>query len=332
MVNEPRRQLLLLAGVLVACALLPQAVGSFHVFLLSRVFVYAIFAFGVDLLWGYGGILSFGQAFFFGLGAYAYALTLLHADHPASAYLAFVLALSLPFVVGLGIGYYLFRGKVGGPFFAIITLALSLVATQTAISWYSFTQGYNGITGIVPLLLPVPGAGDVDFGNPVAYYYLLLAVCALAGWVAWRLVHSPFGRVLVAIQDNEDRAEGVGYNVAAYKGMIYAVSGAFAGIAGALYAPLAGIVSPPLLGFEFSTEVLIWVLVGGRRSLWGAFIGALVVSYLNSILSTIFVSRELLLIGPLLVLIVLFLPQGLVGGLRSLRRRPLCALEAEAKV
>lgn len=332
MVSDRRRQLVLLAGVVAACALLPHAVGSFHVFLLSRVFVYTIFALGVDLLWGYAGILSFGQAFFFGLGAYAYALTLVHLEHPAAVYPAVLLALALPFAVGLGIGYYLFRGKVEGPFFAIITLALSLVATQTAISWYSFTQGYNGITGILPLLLPLPRVGDVDFGDPVGYYYLLLAVCVLASWLAWRLVHSPFGRVLMAIQDNEDKAEAVGYNVAAYKGMIYAVSATFAGIAGALYAPLAGIVSPPLLGFEFSTEVLIWVLVGGRRSLWGAFVGALVVSYLNSILSTIFVSRELLLIGPLLVLIVLFLPQGLVGGLRSLCARRQPALAAAAKV
>src|SRR5690606_16010361 len=120
----------------------------------------------------------------------------------------------------------------------------------------------------------------VDFGDPVAYYYLLLGVAAVAGLVAWQIVRSPFGMVLSAVEDNEDKLDAVGYNVAGYKAVIFAVSAAFAGIAGALYAPLAGIVSPPLLGFEFSTEVLIWVLVGGRRSLWGAFVGALVVSYL----------------------------------------------------
>lgn len=330
--SEHRRDLLLLLAATAALAVLPQGLGAFHIFLLSRVLVYTIFALGVDLLWGYGGILSFGQAFFFGLGGYAYALTMLHVEHAAGVYPAFALALLLPTVVALGLGYYLFRGKVGGPFFAIITLALSLVATQTAISWYSFTQGYNGITGILPLLVPLPGLGDVDFGEPARYYYLLLSLTLLAGWIAWRLVHSPFGRVLMAIQDNEDKAEAVGYNIATYKAVVYAISAAFAGLAGALYAPLAGIVSPPLLGFEFSTEVLIWVLVGGRRSLWGAFVGALVISYLNAVLSTLFVGRELLLIGPLLVLIVLFLPRGIVGGLRALRgaRRSAAAAAASA--
>lgn len=317
--SERRRQLWVLLAIGAVLALLPQALGAFHLFLLSRVFVYTIFALGVDLLWGYGGVLSFGQAFFFGLGGYAYALTLLHVQHAAAVYPALALAVLLPAVVALGLGYYLFRGKVGGPFFAIITLALSLVATQTAISWYSFTQGYNGITGILPLLLPLPGLGELDFGDPARYYYLLLVLALLVGWLSWRLVHSPFGRILMAIQDNEDKAEAVGYNVAAYKAVVYGVSAALAGLAGALYAPLAGIVSPPLLGFEFSTEVLIWVLVGGRRSLWGAFVGVLVISYLNATLSTLFVGRELLLIGPLLVLIVLFLPRGIVGGFRAVQ-------------
>jgi urea ABC transporter permease protein UrtC len=328
MTPAARSNLIALALVVAVLAALPQALGSFHVFLLSRVIVYTIFALGVSLLWGYAGVLSFGQAFFFGLGAYAYALISVHYPEPVYSYLAFVLAIALPAAFALALGYYLFRGKVGGPFFAIITLALSLIGTQVAISWYDFTQGYNGIAGILPLLLPLPLLGDIDFGSATAYYYLLLALGVVAGLCAWRVVRSPLGRVLDAIRDNEDKVEAVGYNVAGYKAVTFAVSAAFAGIAGALYAPLAGIVSPPLLGFEFSTEVLIWVLVGGRRSLWGAFVGALAVSYLNSTLSTLFVGRELLLIGPLLVLMVLFLPEGLVGGLRSLAERWLAGVRA----
>ena len=310
-----------LVVVVAILLLLPNILSSFHIFLFSRILIYTIFALGVNLLWGYAGILSFGQALFFGIGGYSYALILLHFPNPVSVYAAVLLAILLPFFFAFTMGYYLFRGKVGGPFFAIITLALSLIGTQIAISWYAFTHGYNGITGIYPMLLPIPFAGTLDFADPTVYYYFLLGICVFSGCIAWWIIRSPFGRVLTAIQDNEDKLEGLGYNTSLYKAVIFAVSAAFAGIAGALYAPIAGIVSPPLLGFEFSTEVLIWVIVGGRRSLWGAFVGALVVSYLNSTLSSIFVSRELLLIGPLLIIIVLFLPQGLVGGAQGLIKK-----------
>lgn len=307
------RRLLAVAGAVVLLVM-PLFMGRFATFMFTRIFILSVFALSVDIIWGYVGILSFGQAFFFGLGAYAFTLTVMRGswDPTLLTYAGLLLALALPATAGWLFSYLLSRSGVTGPYFSVLTLALALIGEQTAISWYSFTGGYNGISGIPPLELGLPGVALRIYPGP-AYYYLGLGLLLAAYRFCKRLVDSPFGHVLAAVRDNEPKAEALGFNPASYKALVYAVAGAMAGISGALYAPLSTFISPPLLGFVFSTQVLIWVLVGGRGTLVGPLVGTLAMVYTEHYFSSLFPGRFWLLMGPLLVLIILLMPEGLVG-------------------
>jgi branched-chain amino acid transport system permease protein len=303
-----RHSILLVFTILLTLAF-PAVAGAYRVNQVGKFMVFAILALSLDLIWGYTGILSLGQAAFFGLGAYIAGLALKRLP-PIWLYPALMGAILLPGLVALGLGRLLFYRKISGVYFSIITLAVSLISMQTALVWYSVTGGTNGVAGIPSLTLMLSGLPPYQLGSREMFYLVaaaLLGTFYLSRWI----VASPFGKLLMAIRDNEDRTEFFGYDTAHYKTLVFAIAGGIAGLAGTLYAPQVGFVSPLLLGFVLSTEVVIWSAVGGRGTLLGPILGAIGINLIASYLSEHVLYYWLAIIGLIFVLVVMFFPDGI---------------------
>lgn len=279
--------------------------------------IFGLLAFSLGLIWGYGGILCFGQAVFFGLGAYTYVIAAINFGEST---LPFFLAIVLPAGFAFLFGIVIFYGRLSDVYVAVITLVVTLIFQKslnvTAGSQYVIGQarlgGYNGIPGFPTLNFP--GEATWLVTEDVLYYFsfvLLLVVFVLVKW----LILSPFGRVCVGIRENETRMELVGYDVARYKTLLFTVSGAIAGLAGCLYANYAEIVTPTLFSMGFSAEITIWVIVGGLRSFTGPIMGACFINYLKVLLAEQTYLNNLFVTGMILVLVVLLLPEGIVPSL-----------------
>jgi ABC-type branched-subunit amino acid transport system permease subunit len=299
-------------GLLLAA---PFLASSFYTRLLTEALILSIFAIGVDLLWGYTGIMTFGHAIFFGIGAYGMGMILeaeLAGGAIATTVVGLLVATVATGVLGLVIAGVLFYRGIQGGYFTIITLALAIVAAQIATSWTSVTGGFNGFSIAAVAEIGIPGVVSIRLlGLPL---YFAAAVALVGAFLfAWRVVRSPFGKALVAISENETKARALGYDVEQYKTLIFAIGSAMAGLSGALFASYQGFVSPPLLGFLLSTEVLIWILVGGRGTLIGAVVGTVFLVIFESVLSGIFQFSWTLLLGVVLVVIVLRYPAGFIG-------------------
>lgn len=303
---------LLLAGVFVAFVALPAVVSGYFIRLLVLGLILAIFAMSVDLVWGYAGILTFGHAAFYGLGAYLMAVITTNLSVPSIGIIGLVLAFIIPTIVGGIIAGILFFRGISEEYFTIITLALAIVANQIALIWGSVTGGSNGLTGIPPLGIEIPGVFAYTVPSNL-FYFVVLAVLLSVYLISRRVIHSPFGTALSGINQNEAKMSSLGYDPVVYKTLIFAISTGIAGFAGALYAASSGFVSPPVLGFVLSTEVLIWVLIGGRGTLLGPIIGAVALTLAENILSGAFLSSWVLLLGIALVVIVLVFPTGIAG-------------------
>ena len=311
----------------------------------------AILALGMDLIWGYTGILSLGQGIFFGLGAYAMGMHLLLASSGKGVYgeaipdfmvwnrvtelplhwvpfhsfpLALLACILVPAVAAVIIGFLTFQRRVGGTYFAILTQAMAFAV------WLMFNRnelnlgGTNGLTDFKSVL-------GLSLSDPLTlrglYFVTAVAVVGCFFLCRW-LVGSKMGLVLTAIRDQEQRVRFLGYPVAHYKIFSFAVAAALAGLAGALYVPQVGIITPNQIGVLPSIEVVVWVATGGRSSLIGALIGAVGINAARSVLTAEFPEWWPIILGGLFVFVVLFLPQGVVGlprqflnGVRRLRIR-----------
>lgn len=303
-----------LAGL--ALWLVPLLTGRYFTGLMGRFLVYGLAAMSLDLLWGYTGQLSLGHAAFFGLGAYTSGLILAKATWPALGPLALVLGIAVPAALGFVMASTLFYGRVVGAYFAIITLLVSLIFEQLGISMLWLTGGINGLYGMEPLAL---GPLVLDTLNE-EYYFIV--ICTVVAYVVARLlVMSPFGKAMDAIRVNERRTASLGYSTAAIRTVVFTVAAALAGLAGVLYVPLEDFVYPSQLGVGFSTWIIVWLAIGGRRSLVGAFVGALVINYGQSLISGRFQQYWVLATGIFLLVVVLIQPDGLLGIVRDLRDR-----------
>ncbi|MFB6189135.1 MAG: branched-chain amino acid ABC transporter permease [Halapricum sp.] len=298
----------------------PALFGNYYTGVVSKALVLAIFAIGVDLIWGYTGVLTFGHAAFFGLGAYLSAKLLTAVSFSGDIYAAYFLALVVAGGVALAIAGVLFYRGITGSYFTIITLALAIIAQQAAVSLQGITGGYNGIAGVPSFALGIPFVSMVRLTG-VAKYYALVVITLLAVLFALRVTRSPFGRAIAAIKDNEAKARALGYDTAKYKTLMFGLSAALAGLSGGLYATVANFVSPPLIGFVLSTQVLVWVLVGGRGTVVGAVVGAVLLTLFENVASGVFQSTWTLLLGVVLVLVVLVFPEGFIGVLVEVRSR-----------
>ena len=249
--------------IFVLLAALPLLVSGYSIYILPQYLLYGMLAMSLGILWGFTGILSFGQAAFFALGAYAMGLAAKWGVTGNPAYAGLVASL----VVGAGlaavVGYFLFSVGVRDVYFVLVTLALSIMVEQITVSQSQITGGYNGM--FVPRFSLSFGVGPgLDLSSDAAIYYVVLPVVAAVYFLLRWLLKCPMGKVLVGIRENEDRVISLGFNTSLFKTAAFALSGAIACLAGALYGVHANFVSPSLAGVLFSTQVVVWVAIGGR--------------------------------------------------------------------
>jgi branched-chain amino acid transport system permease protein len=308
---------LVLAGL--AIAFLPSILGLFTVVQLTVFLIYGMLALSLDLIWGFAGILSFGQAALFGIGGYVYGIVGINTGLPLLALLAGVIAAA---AVAAVLGYLSFYGRVAPMFFAIITLIVALILYQvmgsTADPRYAVGAaklgGYNGMT-----MIPTPGA-ELPYltGPPLGpsgLFHLVggLLIAVLASCIA--LTRSSFGRILQGIRENEHRTELLGFDVRWRKTAAFAIAGAIAGLAGALFAAWGNFINPEVFSLPQAALVVIWVLVGGRGTLYGAVLGAVAVQFLSSYLGAAGSTYTTVMLGAALLVIVLFFKDGLAPAL-----------------
>jgi branched-chain amino acid transport system permease protein len=308
-----------LVPLAVLLVVFPYIVPRYQTILLSYGLVMAIAALALNLLLGYTGLLSFGHAVYFGAAAYTAAFIVKYLGITSmEAFLAggILSGLLIGIVFGvICVGYTRI-------FFSILTLALSQVLWSLALKFFWITGGTDGIRIPTPTLLGgVFGATDDQvFFIVHRYYYYVLVVFSLCAALMWLIVHSPFGKSLQAIRDNEVRAESIGIRVRRSRWIVFVLSGMFTGIAGVLWAPLNGLATPDAMYWPFSGEIVFMTVLGGFRSFSGPIVGAIAFNYLKSYA----VGRTeywQLLMGVVLVAVVLAMPQGIVGTMARLTRR-----------
>ena len=307
----------LLAGglpVVIALAVLPSFIGPYQTQQLTYGLAFAIAALGFNLLLGYTGLLSFGHSAYFGAGAYTVAF-MVHDMHVRSMELYILGSVLSALFISALFGYACVRHT--RIFFGILTLALSQVLWSLAFKFFWVTGGTDGIR--VPHANLTLLGGLVDFKGAgsfqrfiYAYYYYVLALFAVSTIILWVITHSPFGKALQAIRDNETRARFVGISVRRYRWIAFMISGTFTGLAGILWVPLNGLTTPDILYWPFSGEIVFMTVLGGFRSFTGPIVGAMAFNYLKTyaIASTEYWQ---LLLGVVLVILVMALPAGIVG-------------------
>ena len=334
---QQRRWPLVILWVLIIAAIVaaPSVLPVFRLNLLGRFLALAIVALGIDLIWGFTGLLSLGQGIFFALGGYAAAMylqlnssedllngipeffTLYGVDRlPAfwqpfhSPLFTLVAIWLIPGVLAALLGNLVFRNRVKGVYFSILTQAALLVFFNFFNGQQKLINGTNGLkTDVTQLFGQMVGSPEMQRG-----FFWVTAVVVIFTWlfVRW-VVRGRFGDVLIAIRDDEPRLRFAGYNPTLFKTLVFAIAGGLAGIGGALYTVQSGIVSPQFMTVPFSIEMVIWVAVGGRGTLVGAILGAVFINYAKSLVSEAMPQSWLFIQGGLFILVVTALPEGVIG-------------------
>ena len=345
-----KKKNLAFAIVVLIVALLPLFLSPFRVSLVGKFITYAIVALSIDLIWGYTGILSLGHGVFFGLGGYGMGMYLkLIASHGKlpdfmswsgrttlpwfwefykTAPEAVMMIILVPSVLAFILGLLTFMNRIKGVYFSILSQALALVFVTLFIGLQPYTGGTNGITEFSTLFgLPIAGKSA-----KYMWYYVALAFLVLTYFVFSTIMRTKCGRVLVAIRDGENRARFSGYQTASYKTFVYVLSALFTGIAGALFVPFSGIISPSEMSISNSIDMAIWVAVGGRGTLIGAVVGAFIVNITKTLISESFPEIWSYFIGAIFVLVVLFLPRGLTGVFTDLVKKIISKIRSRKEV
>lgn len=343
MAGPAARECAVVAGIcLLMIVVLPLVLSEFRLALLAKFLTFAIVALAIDLAWGYTGMLSLGHGVFFGLGAYALAMHMkLEAAKDGlpdfmgwsglrelpgfwvpfeSGVFSLLMVIVLPAFLAAALGILIFKGRVQGVYFSIITQALAMIATLVFVGQQPYTGGTNGMTNFSTVL----GFPLFDPSTQLGLYGLTVIVLGLTYLALRFLTRSRAGAILVAIRDSENRLRFFGYDPALVKVAVFTLSAAIAGIAGALFVPQVGIITPANMGIVPSIEMVIWVAVGGRGTLFGPIIGALVVNAAKSGLSESFPDFWQYFLGAMFVGSVVLFPDGIVGaigrGVQKLRR------------
>ena len=316
----PRRRVIEIV-LLVVLVALPFASGDlFLIDRMGRYLLFGAFAISVDLIWGYGGLFTFGHAAFFGGGGYVVGiLTTRQTDPlPLPLWTAIVAAVVAMALLALALSFFVFsgRGALRGVEFAVVTLAVAVVSERLMRAGGSVTGGQNGI-----LMTDSLRVGDLSFQQGRAFYGLALGLL-LATYLGVRAyLASRSGLILRGIREDEDRVDLLGYDVPSIKRRSFVLSAAIAALAGAVFYVHEGIVSPSAVGVAASTLVLLWVVLGGRGTLLGPIVGAIALPYLTARLSGTLLDTWLVVVGAILVLVILVLPSGIFGFLKTERRR-----------
>ncbi len=324
----------LLAAVLLAFTM---TLDPFRLNNVGKYLSFGFVAIGIVLTWGYGGVLSLGQGIFFGLGGYMMAMFLkLEASAPElpdfmvwsgiealpvwwepfySLPITLVLIHLIPAVGAYLFAYAIFRKRVSGVYFAIVTLALAMTMTVLIVGAQSTIGGANGITDFRTFL----GMDIVDDASKMVLYVLQVLVLFTVMLAALKLTNSRLGKILIAIRDKEDRVRFSGYNTAHVKAAVFALAAVLSAMGGAFYSLQTGLIAPSLIGVVASVEMVIYAAVGGRLSVPGAVVGAILIGFLKSYLSETFPEYWLYFLGSIFIFVVLFMPKGLAGFFDRLR-------------
>ena len=322
MLKMRNTRLILLTVLAITAVLLivigPIFLGRFGLNVLTRSMIYAMLAITVDLLWGYAGVLTFGQAAFFGIGAYATGMVLTQfGGGPMVFVAALLLAIVIPLVLGLLVGWLSFYNGSTPLYATVISLVVPIVITQVIFSGGVWTGSSSGLVGYETLPLGLAG-----------YFHLTGACLIVTAGIALLFVRSDAGRVLKAVRDNEARVAYLGMSPSRLKIKLTAILAGVCGLAGFLFANASGVVAPENAGFVFGTELVVWTALGGRGTIVGPVLGAIGIDYLSANLSGDLPFLWQLIIGGVFVAMIILMP----GGLASLGNRFFSARRAEAKL
>ena len=332
-------QLLLWVLIVAAIVAAPSVLPVFRLNLLGRFLSLAIVALGIDLIWGFTGLLSLGQGIFFALGGYAAAMYLQlnsSSGHPNgipeffslygvdrlpffwepfhSPLFTLIAIWLVPALLAAVLGNMVFRNRIKGVYFSILTQAALLVFFNFFNGQQKLINGTNGLkTDVTQLFGQMVGSPEMQRG-----FFYFTAVMVILAWIFVRwVVRGRFGDVLIAIRDDEPRLRFTGFNPTLFKTIVFAIAGGLAGIGGALFTVQSGIVSPQYMAVPFSIEMVIWVAVGGRGTLVGAILGAVSIMYAKSLVSEAWPQGWLFIQGGLFILVVTALPEGVIGWFRT---------------
>ena len=332
-------QIVLWVVIVAVIVAAPAVLPTFRLNLLGRFLSLAIVALGIDLIWGFTGLLSLGQGIFFALGGYAVAMYLQlnsSAEFPNgipeffglygvdrlpafwepfhSPLFTLVAIWLIPALLAAVLGNLVFRNRIKGVYFSILTQASLLVFFNFFNGQQKLINGTNGLkTDVTELFGQMVGSPEMQ-----RLFFWLTAVLVIAAWAFLRwVVRGRFGDVLIAIRDDEPRLRFAGYNPTLFKTLVFAIAGGLAGVGGALYTVQSGIVSPQYMTVPFSIEMVIWVAVGGRGTLVGAILGAVAINYAKSLVSEALPQSWLFIQGGLFILVVTALPEGVIGWFRG---------------
>jgi branched-chain amino acid transport system permease protein len=307
-VGEPRRFPLVTAVVLLALFAVPLLVRDeyfLHLCIVSAIFV--VVALGLNLIVGYVGQLSLAHAAFFALGAYVSALLFLRLKW--SMWIGLPAAALVTGIIAFALGWVILRAR--GHRFVIITIAFAEIMKLVAANWIDVTRGFMGLPGLQIPALYIPGIGDIDLSSKERFYYVALVVALVTFWLCSKIVGSSIGRAFVLVRENEVLAESLGISAFRYCMIAFVAGGAMAGAAGALYGHYVGFVSPDLFNFSYITIMLIMVILGGKGTLIGPVLGAVIFTFLPELLRDASQYR-MVLFASILILATMFMPRGVI--------------------
>ena len=307
--------------LLILVCVAPLMVGIYAASLLRDAMLFALLALALDFLWGKTGVLSFGHATFFGAGAYGAAIvsTRFGLDPAIGSWLGLTVGICAAMAIALIVGYFLIFGGVRGSYFTIVTLALAVISEHVIVSWSDVTGGDAGLLGIPPLYFPSSrGMAPLP---PEGLYWFVVAVVTVVTVALYMLCRGRYGSILRAIDDNEQRAQALGHNTSGHLLAVFVGSAAVAALGGALYASAVGFVAKDVVGLILSTQVIIWVAIGGRGTLIGPILATMAILWLEQEVSSIDVQLWPLFMGGLFILAVFVFPKGVLGRVRLVLAR-----------
>lgn len=289
--------------LIILSILAPAFLSEFYLTVLCEALVMSMLALSFNLLFGYMGQLSFGQAAFYGLGGYTVAMlvTKLHFNF----WLSIVAGVLVAGLIGLIVGYFCVRLR--GIYFAVLTLAFGQLIFFIVFKWHNFTGGDDGIQGIFP---------PEFLKSPTAYYYFILIIFLVSAFVLWKMLHSPFGQTIVSMRENAERTEFLGINIARYQLIAFVIAAAIAGLAGAIWVPFYRSVAPSYLTWIKSGEPVMAAILGGPSLFYGPILGMFIMTFFHSWVLGFTVYWPVVM-GALILIIIFLLPGGILGFIQE---------------
>lgn len=310
--NKKGYKLLLLAGIPLLLTIVPNFLSTFYKQLLIEILIFGLFSLGFDIIFGFTGLLNFGTAAFFGLGGYITLLTILHWN--VNVWTALMMTIIGCSLFSLSYGFLISRFK--SHYFVAFTIVVSMIFYYVAMASMSITGSDQGLTIKVPPLNFV--LFSLNFYNTMVKYYFVLAICSITFYLVWKFFRTPYGKAIIAVRENEDRARLLGYNTRNLKVVSFTLSGVVSGLAGALYVLHLGFSSAQSFFWLWTARSVWWTIIGGTGTLIGAFIGPGILVFFEDLISTWNPNFYLIIMGVIMIMVIILAPQGIVGLLQAL--------------